>query len=91
MAYNPEEKRIGYRLGCLFAVLEKLQSDANPGQRVVAEKRIAGIMEDINEFPTHLNLEEQGLFAIGYYHQRQALFTKQPKEQASDESEGVEA
>lgn len=130
MAYNPEEKRIGYRLGCLFAVLEKLQSDANPGlnatirdryyssascnpksvfgtlmrlhahhlkklshhgQRVVAEKRIAEIMADINEFPAHLSLEEQGLFAIGYYHQRQALFTKQSKERASDESEGVEA
>jgi CRISPR-associated protein Csd1 len=130
MAYNPEEKRIGYRLGCLFAVLEKLQSDANPGlnatirdryyssascnpksvfgtlmrlhahhlkklshqgQRVVVEKRIAEIMADINEFPAHLSLEEQGLFAIGYYHQRQALFTKQPKEQARDESEGVEA
>ena len=130
MAYNPQEKRIGYRLGCLFAVLEKLQSDANPGlnatirdryyssascnpksvfgtlmrlhahhlkkllhqgQRVVVEKRIAEIMADINEFPAHLSLEEQGLFAIGYYHQRQALFTKQSKEQARDESKGVEA
>lgn len=130
MAYNPEEKRIGYRLGCLFAVLEKLQSDANPGlnagirdryyssascnpksvfgtlmrlhahhlkklphqgQRVVAEKRIAEIMADINDFPAHLNLEDQGLFAIGYYHQRQALFTKHSKEPAHSESEGVEA
>ena len=27
-------------------------------------------------FPGHLTLEEQGLFAIGYYHQRQAFFTK---------------
>jgi len=31
------------------------------------------------------------LFAIGYYHQRQALFTKHSKEPAHSESEGVEA
>jgi CRISPR-associated protein Csd1 len=27
------------------------------------------------EFPTHLNLYEQGKFAVGYYHQRHDLFT----------------
>ena len=61
------------------------------GQRVVAEKRIAEIISDINDFPAHLNLEDQGLFAIGYYHQRQALFTKHSKEPAHNESEGAEA
>ena len=130
MAYNPQEKRIGYRLGCLFAILEKLQTDANPGlnatirdryyssascspkavfgtlmrmhahhlkklphqgQRVVAEKRIADVMADINEFPAHLNLEAQGLFAIGYYHQRQVLFTKNSADTATENPEGVEA
>ena len=30
-------------------------------------------------FPPVLRLEEQGLFAVGYYHQRQALFTKREK------------
>ena len=30
-------------------------------------------------FPPVLKLEEQGLFAVGYYHQRQALFTKREK------------
>ena len=29
-----------------------------------------------NPFPSNLSLEEQGLFALGYYHQRRALFTK---------------
>ncbi len=29
-----------------------------------------------NGFPAHLNLESQGLFAIGYYQQTQAFFTK---------------
>jgi len=129
MAYNPEEKRIGYRLGCLFAILEKLQTDANPGlnatirdryyssasctpravfgtlmrlhahhlkklphhgQRVNMEKRIAAVMADINDFPAHLPLEDQGLFAIGYYHQRQELFTKKGTETSKVQTEGVE-
>ena len=30
-------------------------------------------------FPSTLTLERQGLFAVGYYHQRQSLFTKRDK------------
>ena len=113
MSLNLEEKRLGYCLGRLFAVLEKLQQDAQPGinatikdhyyssascsprsvfgallrlsnhhlkkleqdsWRIAAEKRIGEIMELISEFPTHLNLEGQGLFAIGYYHQKQDFY-----------------
>jgi CRISPR-associated protein Csd1 len=37
---------------------------------------IEEIMQNIQEFPAHLGLDDQGLFAIGYYHQRQAFFTK---------------
>ena len=33
-------------------------------------------MSGIDDFPPHLNLADQGRFAIGYYHQRQAFFTK---------------
>lgn len=115
VSHNTSEKRIGYLLGSLFAALEKLQQDANPGLnatirdryyssasctprsvfgtlmrlhthhlkklenpswRNAAQRRISDIMSDIGEFPPHLNLEDQGLFAIGYYHQRQALYTK---------------
>jgi CRISPR-associated protein Csd1 len=35
------------------------------------DKEIEGILGDVSEFPKRLSLEEQGLFAIGYYHQRQ--------------------
>lgn len=115
VSHNPSDKRIGYLLGSLFATLEKLQQDANPGLnatirdryyssasctprsvfgtlmrlhthhlkklenpswRNAAQRRISNIMSDLGEFPSHLNLEDQGLFAIGYYHQRQALYTK---------------
>lgn len=30
-------------------------------------------------FPAVMNLEQQGLFAVGYYHQREALFRKAPQ------------
>lgn len=115
VSLNKEEKRSGYCLGRLFAVLEKLQLDAQPGinatirdryyssasstpklvfgtlmrlsthhlkklensgWRVNAEKRIGEVMELIPDFPSHLDLENQGLFAIGYYHQKQDFYKK---------------
>lgn len=103
----------GYRIGRLFAALEKVQEEAvNPsatirdrfygaasstpvtvfanlmklknhhlskmeeGRKRYFEKLIGQIMSDINNFPAHLSLADQGRFAIGYYHQRQAFFTK---------------
>lgn len=40
------------------------------------DKQIEEIVYDIKEFPAHLNIDEQGLFAIGYYHQRQDIYRK---------------
>ncbi|OPY14637.1 MAG: CRISPR-associated protein (Cas_Csd1) [Syntrophus sp. PtaB.Bin075] len=40
------------------------------------DKLIEEIIQSIQEFPAHLGLDDQGLFAIGYYHQRQAFFAK---------------
>jgi len=40
-----------------------------------------------NPFPPTLSLEEQGLFALGYYHQRQALFTKSADKKEETENE----
>lgn len=115
MSLNKDEKRIGYSLGRLFAALEKLQQDAQPGinatirdryyssasctpksvfgtlmrlsthhlkklenpsWKINAEKRMGEIMESIAEFPSHLDLENQGLFAVGYYHQKQSFYKK---------------
>ena len=42
----------------------------------VSEKRIAEIMENINCFPAHLNMQDQGLFAIAYYQQKNDLYKK---------------
>lgn len=37
---------------------------------------IEQILEDVGEFPAYLNLEDQGMFMLGYYHQRKAFFKK---------------
>ena len=48
----------------------------NPGRRTNLEKLVQEICTRVDGFPGHLPLDEQGLFFIGYYHQRQDLFTR---------------
>ncbi|MBP2651264.1 MAG: CRISPR-associated protein Cas8c/Csd1, subtype [Firmicutes bacterium] len=44
-------------------------------KRVIYFEQLLGeIMGHLKEFPDHLDLHEQGRFALGYYHQRQAFF-----------------
>lgn len=49
-----------------------------PGHKVVLERAIADIMEVMSPgddpFPAHLPDRQQSLFALGYYHQRNAFF-----------------
>lgn len=49
------------------------------GYKVNRERMVQQIMSGMNDMPSHLPLEGQGLFAIGYYHQRQDFFTKKDK------------
>ena len=108
----------GYLCGRLFAVLDKIQEDANNissirerymnaasatpsavfatilnlsvhhsekldgGKRIYFEKLKQEILDKVsaNGFPTHLDLQDQGRFFVGYYHQRQDFFTSK-KEQ----------
>src|SRR5262249_8663253 len=42
---------------------------ANEGLRISREKLIGEVCGRIDRFPSHLHLEKQGLFYIGYYHQ----------------------
>ena len=63
--------------------LEKL----NTGRQVYYEKLKQEIFSklDANGFPTHLNLQEQGRFFVGYYHQRQDLFTGKGTNEETEE------
>lgn len=50
------------------------------GLKISREQLIQEILDPIQEFPAQLNLKRQGLFAIGYYHQRKSFFTKKEAE-----------
>jgi CRISPR-associated protein Csd1 len=47
----------------------------------IRDKQIEEIICDIKEFPAHFSLDEQGVFTIGYYHQRQDFFKKKESNQ----------
>jgi CRISPR-associated protein Csd1 len=47
--------------------------------RLMKEDRVLSITSVIQEIPTSLNLYDQGLFAVGYYHQRQSMYPKSPE------------
>ena len=59
--------------------LEKLP---NEGKKVFYEKLKQEIIDKIpaEGFPAHLDLQDQGRFFIGYYHQRQDFFTKKEED-----------
>jgi CRISPR-associated protein Csd1 len=118
---DPTNANPAYRLGRLFATLEKTQEEASPGlnatirdryygaasstpvavfttllrlknhhlgklhkgRAVQMERLIGEIMNGLDDFPRILALPDQGRFALGYYHQRQAFFTK-PDDTATD-------
>jgi CRISPR-associated protein Csd1 len=111
---DKDRKEPAYRLGRLFAVLEKAQYDAADGKinatikdnffssasatpasvfpkllrmsqyylkklkyKIFYERKIEEILADIGNFPKRFSSVQQGLFIIGYYHQRNDLFSKQ--------------
>jgi CRISPR-associated protein Csd1 len=56
--------------------LSKLRKE-RPGQAVYLEREIREIVDGLSgQFPRNLPIEGQGRFAIGYYHQSQAYYTK---------------
>ena len=115
---DKENNNQGYLCGRLFAVLDKIQEDANnissirerymnaasatpsavfatilnlsvhhsekldEGRRIYFEKLKQEILDKVSAdgFPTHLDLQDQGRFFVGYYQQRQDFFTSK-KEQ----------
>lgn len=60
--------------------LAKLRKQ-KPGYYTNLEKKLQEVVSDLSEFPKVLSLEEQGLFALGYYHQKQERFQKQERKE----------
>lgn len=65
--------------------LSKATSEKGQGYKVNCERLIQEITGKLTGMPAHLALEGQGLFAIGYYHQRQDFFTKKDKSEPAQE------
>lgn len=120
MSLDRSNNNIGYRLGRLFAVLEKIDDEGgsgtirerfysaastspvavfsrlltlknhhlakieNQGRVVNFEKELGEVFEGINDFPSHMTLREQGLFAVGYYHQRQDYYTSKKENKGKE-------
>lgn len=119
---NEDSSNVPYRLGRLFAVLEKAQRDVIKGSKsginskyfssasttpsvvfpvllklaqhhisksdwgIKTNQSIEEIMTGIDCFPKYLELEEQGMFMIGYYHQHRALYKKRVDDGQKEES-----
>ncbi len=136
---DPDNTNVAYRLGRLFAVLEKIQEEASGGSGKLnstirdryygaassspgtvfpmllklknhhisklddrGNRMLYRAFQDhkpddyigavlwgpkMNEIPAHLTLADQGCFALGYYHQRQAFFTKSDKTPSTESTE----
>jgi CRISPR-associated protein Csd1 len=56
------------------------------GRAVQMERLVGEIMGGLDDFPRILALPDQGRFALGYYHQRQAFFTKSETTDNQEES-----
>lgn len=71
----------------VFPVLLRLSNHhiAKSNYGYISEIKIQELMDkldvDSNPFPTHLSLDEQGIFILGYYHQQKANYTKITKEE----------
>lgn len=72
--------------GSVFPILLRLAqhhiSKAEYGWNT--DKRIEEVIAEIERFPAHLSLEEQGEFVLGYYQQRQALYTKKEEKERAE-------
>jgi CRISPR-associated protein Csd1 len=77
------------------AHLAKLERDKR-GAYLALQRTMEDIIAGIRAFPTTLTLEEQGLFSLGYYHQRahdraQAEEAKATREAAAKAGNGSDA
>ena len=61
----------------LLKLAEKHLRKLDGGLKWIREKQLHELTGKITEsFPKHLNMEDQGIFMLGYYHQTQARYTK---------------
>ena len=124
-ALDEENAEVGYLLGRLFSMFERLQEEAhrsnlgstitsryysgastrpqsvfnalfqlhihhlkklrNPGRVINFKQMIGELLQQVETVPAYLNQEQQCLFAVGYYHQRQSFYVSKNKDNPDDE------
>ena len=70
----------------LFRLSQHHLAKLDPGPRIYNERRLGEVLSLLTGFPRLLSLEQQGMFVLGYFHQRQDLFTSK-----KDKKEGANA
>ena len=67
----------------VFPILMKLKNSHmrklgrdKEGLKIKYEKQLTDLLGKLDECPSQLNLEEQGRFILGYYHQTQKRYEK---------------
>ena len=61
--------------------IAKLRKDSDKrGRAIYLDRMIQDINGELDNYPKTQNAQEQGLFMIGYYHQRKNFFTKNTQE-----------
>lgn len=63
--------------------LSKIRRDRE-GLHVLLQTRLEGVLACVDVFPRTLTLERQGMFALGYYHERAALRAARTKKTGAD-------
>lgn len=53
----------------------------------LSDRNIQNVLNMVSQFPTHFNLEEQGQFILGYYHQNEANYKKSGDQNMKEEVE----
>ena len=67
----------------LLNLKDKHLKKLDGGIRVYYDKQVSELMGQLTEdYPAHLSLQDQGVFQIGYYHQKQKRFEKKNQEEA---------
>lgn len=71
--------------------MSRIRKD-KPGAAINIERDIQEVIDKLpGAFPKHLGLQDQGRFAIGYYHQAQARFQKADKSEPASSADTNEA
>lgn len=61
------------------------------GKKKYFERELGQILEKVSVFPAQFSLQQQGYFALGYYHQRQWFFTSnEDKEKMQEHARNAE-